>query len=94
MQDLINQLTRPNGRTPSQAMFRAAKVLQELAALQQQDLAGRLRAEQELVVMQAEIDRLRKVIHEKETSNTNSSDTANVSPSVTETEVQRDEVSH
>lgn len=75
MQNLINELTQPRSLPPSQAMLRAAKALQELAALHQQDLHGRLKAEQELVIVHAELDKLRKELNEKNNNN-NSVDTS------------------
>jgi hypothetical protein len=63
MQNLIKQLLEP--RPPSQAATRAAKALQELAALHQADLAGRLAAEQSLMEANKEIERLTNEISKR-----------------------------
>jgi sirohydrochlorin ferrochelatase len=95
MQDLINELAQPNNRTPRRIELRAAKVLKELAQLQQADLAGRLRAEEKLVEAYGEIQRLRGLLNEKENNNdTTNSEPIGVSHPATKAEKQGDEVSN
>jgi hypothetical protein len=54
-------------------MLRAAKALQEMAQLHQQDLQGRLEAEQKLIEAYGEIQKLKEQLNEKNNTSTSSS---------------------
>ena len=64
MNDLINELTNPRIIQPTQAMFRAAKALQEMFARSQADTKARLDAEAKLVEAFGDIQRLTKELQE------------------------------
>lgn len=65
MENLILELQLPRTINASAASIRAAKVLQELHVLVQQDRAGRLKAEEENRMLQLEVERLRGLLNEK-----------------------------
>lgn len=91
VQDLIKELqtVRPNA-----VSIRAAKAIQQLHALQQTDLAGRLLAERKLGVAEGELIELKKQLLQK---NSNSDTVANSDDSAlspTEVKTESDEMSN
>jgi hypothetical protein len=84
MQNLINELTQPRSLPPSPAALRAAKALQELAALHQADLKGRLEAERKLMEAYGDIQRLQGLLNEKSNTSASTSSTNDDKPSVSE----------